>query len=92
VLRPPCRDDDRQLAALKRTGCDRVFTDYSLVRGEPREPARMLAQAVAALTPGDELVTWRRARLGPQAVSLEVDLAARGIVVRCVAETDLPSD
>lgn len=53
---------DLQLSALKSAGCEIIYKDAG-VSGAARERAG-LTQALAALQPGDQLVTWRLDRLG----------------------------
>jgi DNA invertase Pin-like site-specific DNA recombinase len=51
-----------QLDALRAAGCTRVFCDEGVSGAARSRPA--LQQALAALRPGDTLVTWRLDRLG----------------------------
>lgn len=53
---------DLQLDALKASGCDQVFCDEGISGASTSRPA--LKRALAALRPGDVLVTWRLDRLG----------------------------
>jgi hypothetical protein len=48
--------------ALKRGGCERIFTDEGVSGGAIKRPA--LDKALAALKPGDVLVVWKLDRLG----------------------------
>lgn len=69
---------DLQLDALKAAGCERVFEDR--VSGvTTKRPG--LDKALAALAPGDVLVTWRLDRLGrslQHLIALVDGLKARG--------------
>lgn len=51
-----------QLDALKASGCGRIFCDEGASGALSNRPA--LKDALAALRPGDVLVTWRLDRLG----------------------------
>ncbi len=53
---------DLQLDALHRAGCDKVFTDHGVSGVSVNRPG--LAQAIAAVGPGDVLVVWKLDRLG----------------------------
>jgi DNA invertase Pin-like site-specific DNA recombinase len=53
---------DFQIDALKAAGCRRVFCDEGVSGAAPSRPA--LQKALAALRPGDVLVTWKLDRLG----------------------------
>lgn len=53
---------DLQIQALKRLGCDKVFTDHGISGSCTSRPG--LDQAMTRLKPGDKLVVWRLDRLG----------------------------
>ncbi len=53
---------DLQLDALTKAGCQTIYKDAG-VSGAARERAG-LTQALEAILPGDQLVTWRLDRLG----------------------------
>ncbi|GAB6852495.1 recombinase family protein [Paraburkholderia kururiensis] len=69
--------DEQNLAlqkdALRRAGCDRLFTDRGVSGAEFSRPG--LDAALASLTPGDVLVVWRLDRLG-RSISKLIDLIA----------------
>ena len=70
---------DLQLDALKRAGCERVFTDQV---GGARDNRPGLAQALSHLRPGDRLVVWKLDRLGRtvrQLVLFAESLKAQGV-------------
>jgi DNA invertase Pin-like site-specific DNA recombinase len=56
------QDLSLQLDALRAAGCIRIFRDEGVSGVAARRPA--LTKALAALGPGDVLVTWRLDRLG----------------------------
>ena len=53
---------DLQIQALKRLGCDKVFTDHGISGSCTSRPG--LDRAMTRLKPGDKLVVWRLDRLG----------------------------
>lgn len=53
---------DLQIAALKRAGCSRLFSDHGISGSQFARPG--LKSAMEALVPGDTLVVWRLDRLG----------------------------
>lgn len=53
---------DLQRRALKQAGCERIFEDHGISGMAVTRPG--LTKALAALKPGDTLVTWRLDRLG----------------------------
>lgn len=63
-----------QLDALTRAGCGRIFQDEGISGVAINRPA--LADALAALRPGDVLVTWKLDRLGRSLAHL-IDIIAR---------------
>ncbi len=77
---------DLQIDALRRAGCDRVFTDTA--SGALSDRVR-LAAALDYLRPGDALVVWRLDRLGRSLrhlVDTVVGLEERGVGFRSVQE------
>jgi len=76
-----------QMAALKRVGCNRLFTDKAsgatTKRGE-------LTKCLKALNAGDVLVVWKLDRLGRSLrdlISMLDDLKGRGIAFRSLTES-----
>lgn len=70
---------DLQTDALRRAGCERLFTDQ-VSGGRGQKPG--LDDAQSHLRPGDTLVVWKLDRLGRsvrQLVELVGELATRGI-------------
>jgi len=80
------QNPDLQLAALKRAGCKRIFTDKA--RGaHVKRP--QLAKCLASLQPGGVLVVWKLDRLGRllrDLITLLDDLKARGVAFRSLTE------
>jgi DNA invertase Pin-like site-specific DNA recombinase len=75
---------DLQLDALKRAGVERVFTDRASGKRDDRPG---LANALAALQPGDVLVVWKLDRLGRSLKHLVETVAAlqqRGIGLKVI--------
>ncbi|KAB0566155.1 recombinase family protein [Brucella pituitosa] len=69
---------DLQLIALKKAGCDHIFTDYGISGQGFDRPG--LSKATSVLTPGDTLVVWRLDRLGrslPKLIQLVEDIGNR---------------
>lgn len=77
-----------QLDALTRAGCGRIFHDEGISGVAVSRPA--LNDALAALRPGDVLVTWKLDRLGRSLAHL-IDLIAKlneqSIGFRSMSET-----
>ena len=67
---------DMQLDALKKAGCDFIFTDHG-VSGATVERAG-LQQAIEMLQTGDTLVVWRLDRLGRSLVHLVEQVSSLG--------------
>ena len=63
-----------QLDALARAGCERIFHDQGISGIALARPA--LSEALAALRPGDVLVTWKLDRLGRRLSHL-IEIIAR---------------
>lgn len=75
-----------QFDALKRAGCERIFTDYA---SGARTTRPALEEALCALKQGDTLVAWRLDRLGrslSHLISLISQLEARGVAFRSLSE------
>lgn len=74
------QNPDLQLDALRRAGCQHVYTDEGISGATVTRPA--LHAAMCALRPGDELVVWKLDRLGrslSHLITLTTDLTHRGI-------------
>jgi DNA invertase Pin-like site-specific DNA recombinase len=83
--------DDQNLAlqmdALRAAGCDLIFHDEGISGIALRRPA--LDQALAAVSPGDVLVTWKLDRLGrslSHLIEITAGLAARNVGFRSLSE------
>jgi DNA invertase Pin-like site-specific DNA recombinase len=83
--------DDQNLAlqmdALRHAGCDRIFSDEGISGIVTSRPA--LDDALAALAPGDVLVTWKLDRLGrslAHLIEITGRLAAQGVGFRSLSE------
>ena len=77
-----------QIEALKRAGCDEIFTDHGLSGAKVDRPA--LKQALASLQEGDELIVWSLDRLGRSLLHLILtldDLGSRGVHFKSLSET-----
>ena len=75
-----------QLAALKKAGCKRVFTDKA-TGAHVKRPE--LAKCLKALAKDDTLVVWKLDRLGRSLrdlIGLLDDLKARGVAFRSLTE------
>ena len=73
------QNPDLQLAALKRAGCKRIFTDKASGAHVARPE---LAKCLKALNAGDTLIVWKLDRLGRSLrdlIGLLDDLKARGV-------------
>ena len=84
--------DDQNLAlqrdALVGAGCNTVFEDQGVSGSVERRAG--LDKALAAMKPGDVLVTWRLDRLGrslPHLIELVADLNARGCEFQSLTES-----
>ena len=80
------QNPDLQLAALKRAGCKRIFTDKASGAHVKRPE---LAKCLKALTAGDVLIVWKLDRLGrsPRGlIALLDDLKVRGVAFRSLTE------
>jgi DNA invertase Pin-like site-specific DNA recombinase len=76
-----------QLAALKRAGCRKIFTDKA-TGAHIKRPE--LAKCFKALKAGDVLVVWKLDRLGRSLhdlIELLDDLKTRGIAFRSLTES-----
>lgn len=76
-----------QLDALRRVGCDRVFTDTGLSGAIHDRPA--LNEALGALVPGDQLIIWKLDRLGrslSQLIQTVTDLESHNIGLVSISE------
>ncbi|KAB0639961.1 hypothetical protein WT67_01560 [Burkholderia stagnalis] len=77
-----------QLDALKRTGCDRIFTDHGISGSEFSRPG--LDAALKQAKTGDTLIVWRLDRLGrslSKLIDLVTHLEKRGIQFVSVMES-----
>jgi len=77
----------RQMDALQRAGCGRIFHDEGVSGVAVSRPA--LDDALAALSPGDVLVTWKLDRLGrslSHLIAITGSLNQRGIGFRSLSE------
>ncbi|VVE82968.1 recombinase family protein [Pandoraea sputorum] len=78
---------DLQIQALKRLGCDKVFTDHGVSGSATSRPG--LERAMTRLKPGDKLVVWRLDRLGrslAHLVRLLESLGRRDILFQSLTE------
>ena len=80
------QNPDLQLAALKRAGCRRIFTDKA-TGAHVKRPE--LVKCLKALDAGDTLIVWKLDRLGRSLrdlIALLDDLKARGVAFRSLTE------
>ena len=80
------QNPDFQLAALRRAGCRRIFTDKA-TGAHVKRPE--LAKCLKALTAGDTLIVWKLDRLGrslPHLVGILEELQGRGVGFRSLTE------
>src|SRR6266851_9287495 len=78
---------DLQLAALKRAGCRKIFTDKA-TGAHVKRPE--LTKCLKALKAGDVLVVWKLDRLGRSLrdlIALLDDLKTRGVAFRSLTES-----
>ena len=76
-----------QLAALKKAGCRKTFTDEGLSGGNFKRPA--LLRCLKTLEHGDKLIVWKLDRLGRSVrdlVNILHDLQTRGIEFQSLTE------
>src|SRR2546425_2777224 len=81
------QNPDLQLAALKRAGCRKIFTDKA-TGGHVKRPE--LAKCLKALKAGDVLIVWKLDRLGRSLhdlIGLLDDLKTRGVAFKSVTES-----
>ena len=81
------QNPDLQLAALKRAGCRRIFTDKATGAHVKRSK---LAKCFKALKAGDTLVVWKLDWLGwslHDLIALLDDLKTRGVAFRSLTES-----
>jgi len=79
---------DLQMDALKRAGCDFIFTDHGISGATVERPG--LQQAMDMLQKGDTLIVWRLDRLGRSLVNLVEHvsgLGKQGIEFRSLTES-----
>lgn len=82
----PDQSLDLQLDALKRVGCERIFTDTASGTKTKRNG---LGEALDHLRSGDVLVVWRLDRLGRSLghlIEIVQDLHEKGAMFRSLAE------
>jgi len=80
------QNPDLQLAALKRAGCRKIFTDKA-TGAHVKRPE--LTKCLKALKAGDVLVVWKLDRLGRSLrdlIALLDDLKTRGVAFRSLTE------
>src|SRR6266581_2917923 len=80
------QNHDLQLAALKRAGCRKIFTDKA-TGAHVKRPE--LTKCLKALKAGDVLVVWKLDRLGRSLrdlIALLDDLKTRGVAFRSLTE------
>ena len=80
------QNPDLQLAALKRAGCKRTFTDKATGMHTKRPE---LAKCLKALDEGDTLIVWKLDRLGRSLrdlITLLDDLKGRGVAFQSLTE------
>lgn len=80
------QNPDLQLAALKRAGCKRIFTDKASGATTKRPE---LIKCLKSLDAGDVLIVWKLDRLGRSLrdlIALLDDLKGRGVAFRSVTE------
>lgn len=81
------QNPELQLAALKKAGCRKIYTDKATGAHVKR---RELGKCLKALKEGDVLVVWKLDRLGRSLrdlITLLDDLKARGIAFRSLTES-----
>ena len=81
------QNPDLQLAALKRAGCDRVFTDKASGAAVTRKE---LTRCLKSLTSGDMLIVWKLDRLGrslKDLITLLDDLKGRDVAFQSLTES-----
>jgi DNA invertase Pin-like site-specific DNA recombinase len=81
------QNPELQLAALKRSGCKRIFTDKASGATAKR---LQLKKCLDSLASGDVLTVWKLDRLGrslSDLITLLDDLKARGVVFRSLTES-----
>jgi DNA invertase Pin-like site-specific DNA recombinase len=81
------QNPDLQLAALKRAGCDRIFTDKASGATAKRKE---LMRCLNALTSGDMLIVWKLDRLGRSLrdlITLLDDLKGRDVAFQSLTES-----
>lgn len=71
-----CQKMDLQMDALKKAGCDFIFTDHGVSGATVERPG--LQQAIEMLQTGDTLVVWRLDRLGRSLVHLVEQVSSLG--------------
>lgn len=77
---------DMQIAALKKAGAQRIWTETA---SGGRDDRPELAALLAAAAAGDVLMVWRLDRLGrslPHLLTVAADLDARGVELRSLTE------
>jgi DNA invertase Pin-like site-specific DNA recombinase len=76
-----------QLAALKRSGCLKIFKDEGLSGATAKRPA--LLRCLKTLQPGDTLTVWKLDRLGRSLrdlITMLDDLRGRGVKFHSLTE------
>jgi DNA invertase Pin-like site-specific DNA recombinase len=86
---------DLQHAALKKAGCQKVFTDDGISGATTQRPA--LLRCTKAMKRNDTLMVWKLDRLGRSLrdlIAMLDDLKHRGVKFRSITEaidTDTPT-
>ena len=78
---------DMQHAALKKAGCNKIFTDEGLSGATTKRPA--LLRCLKTLERGDTLMVWKLDRLGRSLrdlITMLDDLKKRGVKFRSLTE------
>jgi DNA invertase Pin-like site-specific DNA recombinase len=77
-----------QIAALKKAGCKKLFTDEGISGATTKRPA--LLRCLKTVKPGDTLTVWKLDRLGRNVrdlIHMLDDLTARGVKFQSLTES-----
>lgn len=80
---------DLQVDALKRAGCDLIYTEQASGKSAKKSDRPELDHCLRALRPGDSLVVWRLDRLGRDLhdlITIIHKLEGRGVGFRSLTE------